>query len=197
MNNFNEQKFQTSQISSEKLQKAIDDLENLDFNIAYFNKFGSNKEELILYHKDTGLFLHFTTTDYKECERLNMLYLYAELAKSNLQSHIFSAGLTRWHNGYISKRWNLHNSDLSQIEYLIENGVFHTPWTEDKNIDLFVNFTEKQAGCKLPFNELCDYYQSITLDKISKMPVEAQQIVKPAIKQKKKKIVNLSKSVGF
>ena len=44
MNNFNEQKFQTSQISSEKLQKAIDDLENLDFNIAYFNKFGSNKE---------------------------------------------------------------------------------------------------------------------------------------------------------
>lgn len=197
MNNFIYQEFSASQISSEKLQKAIDDLDNLNFNIAYFNKFGFNKEELILYHKDTGLFLHFTTTDYKECERLNMLYLYAELAKSNLKSHILGAGLTRWHNGYISKRWNLNDSGLSQIEYLIENGVFHAPWTEEKNIDLFVNFAEKQAGRNLPFDELCDYYQSITLDKISKMPVEAQQIVKPAIKQKRKKFVNLSKSVGF
>ena len=93
--------------------------------------------------------------------------------------------------------WTKVFRPLKQGDYTSVDGVFHTPWTEDKNIDLFVNFTEKQAGCNLPFNELCDYYQSITLDKISKMPVEAQQIVKPAIKQKKKKIVNLSKSVYF
>ena len=57
MNNFNEQKFQTSQISSEKLQKAIDDLENLDFNIAYFKLYFFYFIFILIFHNFiTGFF---------------------------------------------------------------------------------------------------------------------------------------------